>query len=138
MVSEIFKNKLKKHLIKFTVEDTFYGYCKNSQYVYFNLFNPPINRIFYWNEEDFQGMIYSVYEYENTFIFLSGSFGSCSGCDYWEGTRTLDELNAKLDKIFNNLTFYNSLSEISKTEFTKYTHPDAILAFTNFENNYSK
>ena len=78
-------------------------------------------------------MVYVIFKYKNTYILSNGSFGSCSGCDYWEGTRTIQELTIKLERVFNNLTFYQSLSDI---KFNEYTHPDMINSFNNFVELY--
>jgi len=80
---------LQEYLNVLNTEDNDIQYY-NSQTVYKDLFHSPVERIFFWSEEDYQGSLFVIYKYvfnsQEYFIGIDGGFGSCSGCDAFEGT----------------------------------------------------
>lgn len=61
----------------------------DSHYIYENFFNDPVKRVFYWNQGGYEGsigyegIIFCVFNFENTFIVLD----SYSRCDVWKNIR---------------------------------------------------
>lgn len=49
----------------------------NSREFYGKLFKSQLKNCFYWCEEDFQGSLFTIYEYNVWFIYTRGGFGSC-------------------------------------------------------------
>lgn len=124
MCDEI-KQELKKYIKPITsgfYKD--YGYGGNSSGVYRNFFTEPVESIFSWTEEDYQGTVVCVYKYKNYYVYLREGFGSCSGCDYIEGSSEV-EIADKLLKIFDNIKIYKPDDFIKiKENFGEYAHPD--------------
>jgi len=136
MCEEI-KQELKKY-IKPIISgfSKFYGYENNSIEIYNNFFTEPVKCIFSWIEDDWQGTIVCVYTYKNYYVYLRGDFGSCSGCDYFEGSSEV-EIADKLLKIFENIKIYKPENFIKiKENFTEYTHPDLIKKWDSFTQNF--
>jgi hypothetical protein len=123
---------LKPHLLKMTKEDNI---IKN---IYKQLFNFPVTNVFYWHEEDYQGSIYSIFQFKTYIILVRGGFGSCSGCDFWidlyEGRYNKYEMirrgNEHIEKIYNSIEVYNSIDDIV---FGDYCHPDFKCQFERFK-----
>ena len=50
-------------------------------------------------EDDYQGDYFAVGKRnDNKWLFIQGSFGSCSGCDWLQGLRDLEEAEQLLPK----------------------------------------
>lgn len=128
-------NKLKGYLLTFNESDIeeYSGYKKNGRFIHRHFFKEPVKLIFYWEESSFEGDICVLFKHQDKFILKTGSFGSCSKCDYWQGTDSLTHLNEKILMSFNDLKIYNDLSEI---EFGDYTHPDLKRSFNEFKRDY--
>lgn len=135
MCDEI-KQELKKYIRPITSGfDGEYGYGGNSSGVYKNFFTEPVERIFSWTEEDWQGIVVSIYKYKNYYVYLRGGFGSCSGCDYLEGSSEV-EIADKLLKIWDSIKIYKPESFIKiKENFGEYTHPDLIKKWDLFKDS---
>lgn len=117
------KQELYKYLISF--EDTKIGNngCYiNTCYIYKNLFKSPVERIFYWEEESFQGTVYVLYKYKNYYVSVIGFFGSCEGCDYIQGTKDIETLILKTNHIFD--TKIDIYTDINDIVLSKYAHCD--------------
>ena len=134
------KKEMSNYLINFESDDLYeeYGYVGNSKTIYLKLFGEPVQNIFYWSEDDYQGSIYVVYKYtsrDNKIYYIVGddAFGSCSECDCWEGTRDLKIMELKLSNTFNNLQIYENLNDI---KLGKYTHPELVTCFNKFLETY--
>ena len=127
-------------------EEAIYAEVKQSAYEYINwefdsnrdgrpcedLFNyDPVapKRVFHWNEEDYQGSIFVVYEYtfENVlyYLYISSGYGSCSGCDYWlsatnEGrSENTKEMHDYIETEFSNLCVVVNKNDI---KLPRYSH----------------
>lgn len=130
-MNDDFKSIFRQYLVRYTDNEGFtehYGYCGNSCSVYSNLFYEPVERIFYWREEDWQGSLFVVYRLRiqdsaDCYAYVMGYFGSCSGCDYIEGTKHAHELNLKVKNIFNDIQFTKDIQSI---ELGKCVHPDLL------------
>jgi hypothetical protein len=126
---------LKKHDI-----DILHENWGNSCSVYGELFNEPVKRIFYWKEEDYGGRLFVIYEYKSDtdgvyYAAFDGEFGSCSGCDTFEGTESQEELDDNVHKIFADIQLSDSLDHI---EHKEHAHPDLVKAFALFKTNYKQ
>lgn len=106
-----------------------YGYTGSARSIYQNLFRYPVDRLFYWEEEDFSGSLFVVYTYKSHYIAVKGGFGSCSGCDHFEGTVGLNDLQRKLVEIVDEAQISENPYQI---EIGEYSHPDLRRAFSRF------
>lgn len=126
----LIKNKVRPYLTEIKT------YC-NSRSVYTNLFkdNAPVKLIFKWIEEDYQGSLFVIYEYtefdKKYYLYISGRFGSCSGCDYWEDLNdNAIELKQALNELLDKMEVTNDKNKI---ELKEYAHPDLKLNFELFK-----
>jgi len=134
-MSEQIKQELHQHLTHY--DETYYGsygFVRTSRSVYRNLFMEPVKQLFYWEEEDWQGSIFALYEYSSYFVVVKGFFGSCSGCDPFEGA-TYEEVNERLQKIVTHAELYK---DIRAVELSKYSHPDLVQEFEKFRQEFVK
>lgn len=130
-----FVKELKQYLLKSNDlnMDSVLGYTGNGKIIFKNFFQKPVKLIFYWEESSFRGEICVLYEYKKKFILKSESFGSCSSCDYWQGTKNLKHLNEKILMSFNDIKIFDTLDEI---ELNDYSHPKLKDCFRYFKNEY--
>lgn len=116
-----------------------FGCYINSTRIYKNLFRDPVQRIFFWHDDDYCGSIYVVYQYtyqdKKYYILTHGGFGSCSGCDYIMGTYSKQEFISKIENIFRQIDIYEDLNEIT---FSIYSHPDLKTSFNEFLKQQNK
>jgi hypothetical protein len=122
------KNELEKYLIH--LDCSYIDYGINSLNIYKYLFIEPVERIFFWKEEDFSGSLFVIFKFENFYITVYGNYGSCPECDDIEGLEDPDELYEKIQDVFNNIQVYHSLNEI---EIIDFYHPELKYALTNFK-----
>jgi hypothetical protein len=103
-------------------------YIYGSRSFYKKLFKKPVEKLFYWCEDEWQGQQFVIYKYKNKYIYAYANFGSCEGCDYYPYNTDL------LNKSFNSLNICNDIDNInihkSKPE---YTHPEFIKEFNKFK-----
>ena len=126
---DFFKQEIYEYFINFKDLSKIHS----SRIFYAKLFKDPVKICFYWCEEDWQGSIFTVYEYNNKFISIRSCFGSCEVCD------VLPNSQEKLDNIFYNLIISNSISDINIHGINlKYTHPDLIFNFNNWFDKINK
>lgn len=97
----------------------------NSIEFYRKLFKNPVKNCFYWCEEDFQGSLFTIYEYNGWFIYTRGGFGSCEVCD------GLVNSQERLDKIFLELKITDDIN--IHGNLLEYTHPELIDKFNTFK-----
>ena len=107
----------------------------SSKTFYAKLFKNPVKISFYWCEEDWQGSIFTVYEYSGKFISVNGGFGSCSTCDFF--IRDSDELHEhsqeRLDKTFLHLKITDNINNINiHGNHPEYTHPELVSKFNTW------
>jgi len=127
-------NSIKNELKKYYITENDLKKIYNSIRFYKNLFKPPVKLLFYWQEEDWQGSLFVIYEYKyqlndiqiTKYIYIRGRFGSCEYCD------NVPDSNETLDKIFDILSICNQIKEI---ELPKYAHPELISCFQDFKKN---
>ena len=135
MSAEI-KQELKEYLTRY--DDSYfsrYGFQCNGRQVYKNLFTEPVKQLFYWQEEDWQGSTFAVYEYKNHFVVVGGYFGSCSGCDAFEGISTCEDISNILNKQVNDAEIHKNIMNI---ELSKYSHPELCEKFDKFRDEFVK
>ena len=77
----------------------------------------------HWNEGDYSGEVATAVKLEDgRFAYYSDNYGSCSGCDAWEGAndneiRFLCEELAKDTKTFNTMNEMLASLDAEKREF---------------------
>ena len=122
----VFMADLKQHFIK---EDDI-KYIYGSISFYKKLFKEPVKRIFYWEEDVWEGRLFVVYKYNTKYIYCSGHFGSCELCDNYP------ETDNELNTIFNeNIYICDTIDEVCIHDVNKdYTHPKLIRDFEKFKN----
>ena len=104
-----------------------------SRSFYKKLFKEPVKMIFYWCEEDWQGILFVIYQYKDKFIYTRGSFGSCEVCDAFPDTEET------LVNKFNSLQLCNNINDINiHGRYSDCTHPDLIKDFEKFKNKILK
>jgi len=118
---EDMKRDLEKYL---NIPKFEYG-SPGAKHVYKHMFTAPIKMIFSWEEEDWQGTVYVIYEYvlnnKPYYIEVNGHFGSCGGCDPF-----MDADNEQYkDRIIKALkTECNVYTSLSRIPIRKYIHPE--------------
>jgi hypothetical protein len=109
--------------------------------VYDKLFNPPVELIFYWCEEDYQGELFAVYKYtikdgeenKDKFIYIQGVYGSCDHCD------PLPYNEETLAKIYEDVMVCDTLDEIDLAYMkidVSYLNPRLVREFSAFKHFY--
>ena len=74
------------------IEDGYKGYSDYQEII--ERLHPELKRWIWEHEDDYQGDFYGVgIDDEGWYYFVSGSFGSCSGCDW------LESISGKTDAI---------------------------------------
>lgn len=103
----------------------------SSKRLYAKLFRDPVKISFYWCEEDWQGSIFAVYEYNSKFISVNGAFGSCSVCDPFINDGEVDcHSQEKLNRVFSHLTINENINDINiHGNHPEYTHPELVSKF---------
>ena len=126
------KKELQQYIIKFSEDQIKNGLNISGKDIYPNFFTYPVKRIFCWIEEDWSGDVFVIFDYKGFFVIVDGFFGSCCGCDEWEGIVNMGYLQEQLNKVFSNVMVYKSLYDININTVTKYRHRDLQVAFMNF------
>lgn len=119
------KQEAKEFLIYHKIEDE---YDAAKQIIYNNMFTGPIERVFAWNERDYQGFGFVVYKFRDNYLFSSFEFGSCSGCR--------EEYDATPLECFSELIVSQELSmDMLYLAFSKdidFLNPDLVSEFRVF------
>lgn len=133
-MSEQVKLELEQYLTKYDDDSWYneYGFRRAGKYVYKKIFMEPVKQLFYWQEEDWQGSTFAVYEYKKKLVVVRGYFGSCSGCDAFEGS-TREEVNERLHETVRRAEIYDDVRMI---ELSKYSHPELRQAFEKFRQEF--
>jgi hypothetical protein len=104
-----------------------------SRTFYKKLFKKPVEKLFYWCEDDLQGQLFVIYKYKNKYIYISANFGSCEVCDFYPYNSEL------LNKSFNSLIICNNIDNINiHIKDSKYTHTELVKLFNKFKIKYKK
>jgi hypothetical protein len=103
----------------------------NSIVIYEHIFTQPVKLAFSWNEDGYAGDIFCVYNLGKVYATVSGSFGSCSGCDEWEAMSSVSDANERIKQIAQSCEVYDNLKDIQAT----LKHPALIAAFAAFVKN---
>jgi hypothetical protein len=117
--------EIKRHYLTVKDVEKIYG----SRSFHKKLFKEPVNLVFYWCEEDWQGSLFVVYSYKNKYIYINGGFGSCEVCDGFPQSE--DSLMRK----FNSLNVSDSIANIL---LPTYAHPELLKHFDKFKLKVSK
>lgn len=81
--------------------------------------------IAHWNEGDWQGMVATCVQLEDgRFAIYNDYYGSCSGCDSWEGANDA-EVRILCINLANSAYIFNNLEDVkeflSEEEFDNYS-----------------
>lgn len=137
---EEISDPFKKEIHEFFIGIKDLSKIHSSRSFYAKLFKKPIKIAFYWCEEDWQGSIFAVYEYNEKFISVEGGYGSCEICDafisYDEEPREHSE--DMLNNVFSHLTINENIDDINiHGNYPEYTHPELISKFQNWKGSYA-
>lgn len=93
-----------------------------------NMFTKPIEKVFSWCEDDYQGQGFVVYRFGDNYLFTRFCFGSCAGC--------LEEEGSTLVECFDHLLVSQELSmNMLKLAFSTqvdFVNPDLVREFKNY------
>lgn len=121
----------KKEISDFFINIKDLSRIHSSRTFYAKLFKIPIKISFYWCEEDWQGSIFTVYEYNDKFISVKEEFGSCDYC------YELPDSQERLDKIFSHLVINENINDINiHGNHPEYTHPELMGKFNTWKEIY--
>lgn len=120
-------NKVLREIQEFYITPEDLENIDGSKTFYKKLFKHPVNLVFYWAEEDYQGYLFVIYQYKDKFIYKEGGFGSCDYCDKYPDTQD------SISILFESLNVCESIQEI---ELPFYGHPEFLNAFQNFKNKF--
>jgi len=68
--------------------------------------------IAHWNEEDYQGMVATCVKLSNgKYAIYNDYYGSCSGCDSWEGASD-EEVKSMCIDLANGAYIFSSLDDV--------------------------
>ena len=92
----------------------------------FVLFKSPVEKIFEWIEEDYQGFIVVIYAYCNKYITVTDNFGTCELCDEWmEYECGKNSVKANyIKKIFNSIEIFETKEKVIDSLLNDYSHPE--------------
>ena len=96
-------------------------YIYDSIFFHQAMFNSPVELVFFWREEDYQGEIFAVYKYKNKYIYIKGQHGSCELCDKFP--RTEEELM----RTFRSLKVTDNVDEIQVPYQCGYEFEDFVM-----------
>jgi hypothetical protein len=65
----------------------------------------------HWNEGDYQGMVATCVELDGKFIIYNDYYGSCSGCDSWEGADD-EEVRNMCIGLSNSALIFENLEDV--------------------------
>lgn len=100
----------------------------NDGEAFLGMFDDGVRQVFTWDEDDYQGSVMAVYEFEDSYFYGHARYGSCSGCDAWIDA-SLRSQRKLLDKHFRRLVEVDSLW---KVRLDTFAHPDLRKQWTSF------
>lgn len=122
------RESLKKELLARVNTTKQHGF--NSSDVFCNLFNSSVQKLWEYIERDYQGKFAVVYYYKNWYIFTSGDFGSCGGCDeFAENDEPID-----YNELISRFTIVDKISDITLSISDTY-HKELWSSFQSFKTN---
>jgi hypothetical protein len=124
---------LKNYIIKFTEKDIpITGFTGNVYSIYRNLFTKPVELVFFWQKQQSEDNIhiFAIYKYKKTYIVLNRVENL-----NWKGILDFNQLNQKINNIFNDLHFYNNTLDILLST-NNYELQKLIGHFILFQNNF--
>ena len=102
---------LSSELIKELLPYTHSGWYSNTEDVFTRLFKPdaPIKQVFSHAEDDYQGEFGVLYEYKTKYLFYTGSYGSCGGCDEYADCKEID-----MEKVLSRFDIFENLNDMKR------------------------
>jgi hypothetical protein len=93
-----------------------------------NMFTEPIEKIFFWIEEDYQGDGFVVYHFGDNYLFAYFCYGSCDQCSEEAGSTPIE--------CFDNLLVSQELSmnmlEVAFSKDLQFVDPDLVEEFKKY------
>jgi hypothetical protein len=86
------------------------------------LFNNNVKILKNFNDDDYQGNVCYIYEYENFYFSITTEFGSCDFCDSWIDNST-EQHQSTIDYIFNEIKLITDLWKIQVGYNYLYLNP---------------
>lgn len=115
--NEEYRDKLYKHLTSIELMN---AYHSGEALKY--MFDNDIEKVFEWDENDYQGVVMMIWKFENKYIYGNTSYGSCSGCDSWIDA-DIDLQKSQLKGLFDDLTIVDNIWEI---DIGDYPHSEML------------
>jgi hypothetical protein len=127
----LYKKIAQQYLCQYSEADILpdIGFPCNANYIFQNLYRSPIELLFFWIEEEFDGKVFAIYLIEDVYIVCQGDFSNVPGYDYFLGTLDINELHFKTDCIHYSSRCFGNLDEIG---FSSTAHFDLVESFNEF------
>ena len=61
-----------------------------------------------WDEKDYQGDSWVLYNFNDKIGFLNFGWGSCSGCDALQGCGSLEEIDALIERLRDSVKWFDT------------------------------
>lgn len=118
---DVIKQEAKKFLIDNDEVDHIYD-------IHINMFTKPIEKIFFWVEDDYSGEGFVVYRFGDNYLFKSFGFGSCDKCDFAITSTFLD----CFDNLFVSQELSMNMLEIAFSKDQRFLDPELVKEFGSY------